>query len=88
MTPLSFDATTARKVTGDEESRAIEAKARADADAQTFDAPKIEGATYWGQVQAQMRAVVYRDQYTKRVARNERKNDAVCGGTPSAPVRG
>ena len=73
MTPMSFDPATAREVTGDAQARTIEAKARADADAQTFDPPKITAATYWGQVQDQMAAVVYREQYMRRKARNERK---------------
>lgn len=73
MTPLSFDPATARQITGDAQARTIEAKARADADAQSFDPPKITAATYWGQVQDQMAAVVYREQYTRRKARNERK---------------
>jgi hypothetical protein len=74
MTPLSFDPTTAREVTGDAEARAIEAKARADADEQTFCPPATNGGeTYWGQVQAAMRLIVYREQYTKRMSRNERK---------------
>ncbi len=79
MTPRSFDAETAREVTGDTEARAIEAKARADADAQTFDPPAVDGFTYWDQVQAQMRAIVYREQYTKRAARNERKKTPNVG---------
>jgi hypothetical protein len=80
MTPLSFDPATAREVTGDADARAIEAKARADADEQTFCPPATNGETYWSQVQAAMRLVVYREQYTKRIARNERKKTPNVGG--------
>ena len=74
MTPLSFDAQTAREIVGDAEARVIEAKARADADAGGWDAPKVDGVTYWSKVQAQMSVIVYREQFFKRKARNERKN--------------
>lgn len=73
MTPLSFDAQTAREIVGDNEARAIEQKARQDADKSEYAAPCVTGKTYWAQVQAQMRAIVYREQFMKRKARNERK---------------
>ena len=73
MTPGSFDPTTAREITGDELARTIEAKARKDADAENFDPPAVDGATYWDKVQKEMRVVIYREQYTKRLARNSRK---------------
>ena len=76
MTPLSFDSTTAREIVGDVLARVIEAKARLDADSECFDAPLVYGATYWTTVQSAMRVVIYREQYTKRMARNERKLSA------------
>lgn len=76
MTPLSFDAKTAREFTGDGPARELEAKARADADTATFSPPKIDGGTYQEQVMAQMAAIVYLEQFTKRLARNERKRQA------------
>jgi hypothetical protein len=76
MTPRSFDAETSREVTGDERSRGIEAKARADADLGVFDPPKVgEFKTYWGQCQESFALVVYESQYAKRIARNARKAD-------------
>lgn len=73
MTPGSFDPITAREITGDELARTIEAKARQDADAGNFEPPAVDAATYWDKVQKEMRFVVYREQYTKRRARNARK---------------
>jgi hypothetical protein len=73
MTPGAFDPITAREITGDAMARAIEAKARQDEDSEKFDPPAVDGETYWGQVQQEMRAAVYREQYKKRIARNTRK---------------
>ncbi len=74
MTPLAFDAETARHVVGDAESRTIEAKARTDADADRFDPPRyVDGCTYWDAVTNSMRVVVYREQFRRRKARLERK---------------
>jgi hypothetical protein len=72
LTPGSFDPSTAREVTGDELARVIEDKARRDADAQNYDPPFMHGETYWESAQSAMRAVVYREQYTKRLNRNVR----------------
>lgn len=69
----SFDPTTAREITGDAFSRTIETKARQDADVGNFDPPSVYGSTYWENVQNEMRVVIYREQYTKRIARNARK---------------
>ena len=77
MTPGSFDPATAREITGDELARTIEAKARQDADAENFDPPAVDGATYWDKAQKEMRVVIYREQYTKRLARNARKAEKV-----------
>ena len=73
MNPLSFDPVTAREVTGDIRSRAVEAQARADADAGSFGPPAIDGDTYQERMVSQMAAIVYREQFTKRKARIERK---------------
>ena len=73
MTPLSFDSTTAHKIVGDAWARKVEAKARLDADSKCYDPPSIDETTYWNRVQSAMRVVIYREQYTKRMARNERK---------------
>lgn len=73
MTPGSFDHATCRAVIGDDESRLIEAKARADADAGSYNPPDQDGETYWHLVQSAMRIVIYNEQHTKRKARNERK---------------
>lgn len=77
MIPGSFDIITAREITGDEQARALEAKARRDADTAAFSPPSIEGITYWDKVCSQMRYVVYTHQYEKRLARNKRKGDCV-----------
>lgn len=73
MKPWSFDPETAREAIGDTQSRAIEAKARADADAETFDPPKWSTETYWECVKGDMMAVIYAQQHKKRTDRNERK---------------
>ncbi len=79
MTPLSFDPMTAREFTGDAEARRLEAKARGDADAQVFDPPRaLSNGTYADMVRASMWAIVYREQYTKRLARNKRKKEQAC----------
>lgn len=79
MTPGSFDPVTARAVVGDEEARAIEAKARADANAGAYSPPPVSGATYWAKVQAEMRVVVYREQFKKRTDRNQRMKEKTNG---------
>ena len=76
IAPLSFDASTAREITGDAQARLVEEKARSDADADKFDPPSSHGQTYWDQVRSEMLCVVYREQFTKRRARNLRKANA------------
>lgn len=76
MNPLQFDQSTARKVCGDAMIRSIESKARKDAETGKYDPPSVEGVTYWEAAQMQMQAVVYREQYGKRLARIERKRNA------------
>lgn len=74
MTPLSFDAVTARTIVTDHLARPLEAKAKADADAGVFDPPaRYDHSTYWGGVEDSMRWVLYRDTHAKRLARNVRK---------------
>lgn len=86
MTPFSFDHATAREITGDDQARHIEAKARQDADAGAFDPPTLTGESYWSQVQSQMCIVVYRVQHQKRLERNLRKSAQIKPQTlPDAP---
>ena len=73
MKPGSFDLTTAREMIRDNAVRVIEAKSRKDADAETFDPPIVAGTTYFDMVQAEMRIIIYREQYAKRIARSARK---------------
>lgn len=74
MTPGSFDPVTSREMVGDQRSRSIEAKARADADAGRFDPPAYsENASYWGQAQDEFARRVYIQQHERRTARNLRK---------------
>jgi len=75
MIPGSFDHTTAREIIGDGFARTIEEKARKDADAENFDPPIVDGKTYWENVTKEMRVIVYREQYKKRIARNLRKKE-------------
>ena len=72
MTPLSFDPTTAREVTGDARSREIEEKARKDADLGIYEPPSRSSLTYWDGVTAHMATVVYAAQYKRRAERNKR----------------
>lgn len=74
MTPGSFDHATSREMVGDERSRTIEAKARADADAGHFEPPADSASTsYWGQAQDEFARRVYIQQHERRTARNLRK---------------
>lgn len=73
MTPMSFDLATARETIGDDFARVIEAKARKDADEEKFNPPSVDGSSYWDKAQKEMEFVIYREQYTKRLARNARK---------------
>lgn len=72
MTPGSFDHETSREIVGDAFARDLEAKARNDADAGTYDPPETKYGTYWDEVQGYMLRVVYDVQYGKRIRRNER----------------
>jgi hypothetical protein len=74
-----FSPTTARSWVGDENSRRIEARARADADkgVEAYATPERTGITYQGQVLDEMAAVIYREQFTRRLQRNQRKAKSV-----------
>lgn len=74
ITPLAFDATTAREIVGDHQARIIEAKARLDADVGQYSPPSEPATTYWGHVTNEMRSIVYTQQYNKRSARLKRKS--------------
>lgn len=74
MKPLSFAHITARAFIGDTDARGIESAARLDADKKCFSPPTIdESATYANRLRDNMRVIVYRAQYTSKLARNERK---------------
>lgn len=76
MIARSFDAATSREMVGDERARAIEEKARADADlgldAYEPPAPQSKG-TYWGNRQDDFAHQTYTAQFTRRLERNARK---------------
>jgi len=77
MIPGSFDPATAGAVVGDAQARAIEALARDHATTGAWSPPApVGGGTYWDQVVDNMRLVVYREQFTRRAARLERKGAA------------
>lgn len=69
MTPGGFDLSTAREVVGDGAARAIESKARQDADTGRCEPPFACGDTYWDAALAGMRTVIYNEQHAKRRAR-------------------
>ena len=73
MIPFSFDPITAREIIGDPLSRQIETQARQDADNAVVRLPQLTGTTYYDQVQSYMQAVIYQEQHSRRIARNERK---------------
>ncbi len=80
LNPKSFDPETSREVIGDERARAIEAKARADADkgVEAFAPPPYtETRTYWGGCREEFARRVYLAQFTKRLQRNERKSTSL-----------
>lgn len=77
MLPKSFDPRTAREVVGDDEARALEASARADAEAGMYQPPKTDGQTYWDQVTQEMRRITYLEQYVKRLRRLKRKANEI-----------
>lgn len=69
MTPKSFDIDTAKHIVGDARMRVIEAKARADADAGTHDAPQRDAGAYWDRVRSDMEYVIYTTTHQKRLER-------------------
>ena len=75
MKPQSFDIDTAKEYAGDSRMRAIEAKARADADADAYSPPHglcDVFVTYAAGVSAQMDDAVYFNAFSKRKARAQR----------------
>ena len=66
MTPGSFDPTTCRAIVGDERARALEARARADADSAdlgepgaAYRPPAAGEGTYWDQVRSESEIRTY-----------------------------
>lgn len=75
MTPNSFDIDTAKEYVGDSRMRGIEAKARADADADAYSPPhglRAEFATYAAGLTASMDDLVYHNAFKKRKDRIQR----------------
>lgn len=79
MTPRSFDQETCREMVGDERARAIEAKAREDADSGRYSPPAKAATSYWGQCQEDFASLVYGHQFKSRLERNARKRNALEG---------
>ena len=73
MTPLSFDAATARAYVGDERARVIEAKAKADADGWERDSPPPDESSYLEWVRSEMERAVYIARWDQRTEKNIRK---------------
>lgn len=83
MTPGSFDAVTARELTGDARARHIEAQAREHADAADLDSPgatyappRCDGTTYWDGVRACADHATYHEAFQRRIERRRRKQAA------------
>ena len=72
MTPKSFDIDTAKEIVGDARMRVIEAKARADADTGTHNAPQRDAGGYWDRVRSDMEYIIYITTHHKRLERIER----------------
>jgi len=75
MTPQSFDIDTCKEVVGDARMRAIEAKARQDADNGVMDKPARAEGTYWDVVRSDMEYVVYVTAHHKRLERIQRMKE-------------
>ena len=74
MTPKSFDIDTCKEVIGDERMRAIEAKARQDADNGILE--KFQPAeAYWDKVRSIMEYVIYTTAHKKRIERVARMKE-------------
>ena len=69
-----FDTDACKSAVGDERMRLIEAKARTDADASTFNPPNraTQCMTYWSQIVATMEGMVYCSAFKKRTERVSR----------------
>lgn len=84
MTPHSFDADTAKEFVGDTRMRAIEAKARIDADTRAYAPPHGMHEvfdTYAAGVAAQMDDTIYFNAFSKRLARIERMAERATSTT-------
>jgi hypothetical protein len=68
----SFDAKTAREFVGDALARHIEQSARADAERDNFAPPCVGGRNYAESLHETMQAILYREQFTRRLARLQR----------------
>lgn len=80
MTPGSFDPTTCRAIVGDERARALEARARADADSAdlgepgaAYRPPAAGEGTYWDQVHSESEIRTYWHAFHTRIERRRRK---------------
>ena len=76
MKPRSFDVQTCREMLGDELARQIEARARDDADKglEAYSPIKPEDFySWWDTCKNIFVAVVYHEQFLKRLERNKRK---------------
>lgn len=95
MTPGSFDPTTCRAIVGDERARALEARARADADSAdlgepgaAYRPPAAGEWTYWDQVRSESEIRTYWHAFHTRIERRRRKAHSINprrpdGGTTS-----
>lgn len=84
MTPGSFDQTTCRAIVGDERARALEARARADADSAdlgepgaAYRPPAAEKGTYWDQVRSESEIRTYWHAFHTRIERRRRKAHSI-----------
>jgi hypothetical protein len=75
MTPQSFDIDTAKEIVGDTRMRAIEAKARQDADSGIMDKPARAEGTYWDVIRSDMEYIVYTTAHHKRLERIQRMKE-------------
>jgi hypothetical protein len=77
MKPQSFDPATSREMVGDDRARVIERLAREHADIgeDAYAPPRGTAApsSPWAAYQEEFEAVVYREQFGRRLARNARK---------------
>jgi hypothetical protein len=75
MTPKSFDIDTCKEVVGDTRMRAIETKARQDADNGVMDKPARAEGSYWDGIRSDMEYIVYVTAHHKRMERATRMKE-------------